>query len=129
MKWRLGLDLGTNSIGWAVLGLDRQNEVESLVGLGSRIFSDGRDPQNGEPLNEARRIARGIRKNLWRRKQRRRGLFRLLQREGLFPSTKGKAEPLKGLDPYTLRVKALDAKLKPAELARALFHLGGTARV
>ena len=47
MDWRLGLDLGTNSIGWAVLGLSKQNESlepNELINMGSRIFSDGRDP-------------------------------------------------------------------------------------
>jgi CRISPR-associated endonuclease Csn1 len=124
MKWRLGIDLGTNSIGWAVLGLDRQGEVESLADLGVRIFSDGREPKSGEPLNVERRKARGIRKNIQRRKRRRRDLFKLLRAQGLFPATAQEAETLKKLDPYELRVKALDGKLEPYELGRALFHLG-----
>lgn len=40
-KWRLGLDLGTNSIGWSVFSLDNDNEILDLVDLGVRIFSDG----------------------------------------------------------------------------------------
>ena len=46
-KYRLGLDLGTNSIGWAAiqLGEIRLGEKEEPCGLldmGVRIFPDGR---------------------------------------------------------------------------------------
>lgn len=37
MKYRLGLDLGTNSIGWAVYSLDENNEPEKLEDLGTII--------------------------------------------------------------------------------------------
>ncbi len=37
MKYRLGLDLGTNSIGWAVYSLDENNEPEKLEDLGAII--------------------------------------------------------------------------------------------
>jgi CRISPR-associated endonuclease Csn1 len=146
-KWRLGLDLGTNSIGWAVIALDSDLKPKEVIKHGPRIFSDGRDPKSGEPLAAERRLARGIRKNIRRRKQRRKTLFRLLQNENLFPKTKkeagwvsdpkgtnrpsltnGKAETacggLKAINPYEMRVKALDEKLAPFELGRALFHLG-----
>lgn len=127
MDWRLGLDLGTNSIGWAVLELENKDdsmEPIRLVDMGSRIFSDGREPKTGEPLATARRTARGIRRNIKRRKQRRRELFRQLQSDNLFPKTKAEAAKLKAINPYEMRVKALDEKLEPMELARALFHLG-----
>lgn len=124
MNWRLGLDLGTNSIGWAVIELNKNNEPTRLIDLNSRIFSDGRDPKTKEPLAVARRTARGIRKNLYRKKQRRRQLFRQLQADGLFPQKKEEAAVLKTLNPYILRIKALDFKLEPFELGRALFSLG-----
>ncbi len=49
MSWgkemrRLGLDIGTNSIGWCL------TEDDSILAIGSRIFSDGRDPQSGTSL-------------------------------------------------------------------------------
>lgn len=62
MKYRLGLDLGTNSIGWAVYSLDEDNEPEKLEDLGARIFSDGRNPKSKEPLAVERRTARGQRR-------------------------------------------------------------------
>ena len=124
MKYRLGLDLGTNSIGWAVLPLNGEGTVTGVADFNSRIFSDGREPKSGEPLALQRRLARGIRRNLRRRKQRRRALFHLLQEQGLYPKARDAAAALKSLDPYPLRVKALDEKLEPHELGRALFHLG-----
>ncbi|HAC32086.1 MAG TPA: type II CRISPR RNA-guided endonuclease Cas9 [Treponema sp.] len=123
MKYRLGLDLGTNSIGWAVYSLDYENEPQKLEDMGVRIFPDGRDPKTKEPLAVSRRIARGQRKLIYRRKLRRKATFRLLQEQGLFPKTKDETQKLKTLNPYELRVKALDEKLEPAELARVLFNL------
>jgi len=122
-NWRLGLDLGTNSIGWSVLGLDDENAPDSLIDMGVRIFSDGRDPKTKEPLAVARRTARGIRRNLHRRKQRRRKMFKLLQEMKLYPESREEAQKLKAMNPYELRAKALDTILEPKELGRALFHL------
>ncbi|WP_296031821.1 type II CRISPR RNA-guided endonuclease Cas9 [uncultured Treponema sp.] len=123
MKYRLGLDLGTNSIGWAVYSLDENNEPEKLEDLGVRIFSDGRNPNTKEPLAVERRTARGQRRIIYRRKLRRRGTFRLLQKQGLLPIKKEEAQSLKIMNPYELRIKALDEKLEPFELGRVLFNL------
>ena len=42
-RYRLGLDLGTNSIGWAAVNLDDRGNPCGVLGLGARIFPDGRD--------------------------------------------------------------------------------------
>jgi Uncharacterized protein conserved in bacteria len=39
MKKILGLDLGTNSIGWALIEIDHENKTVRILGLGSRILS------------------------------------------------------------------------------------------
>jgi CRISPR-associated endonuclease Csn1 len=39
MKRILGLDLGTNSIGWALVEIDNEKKVVTILGLGSRILS------------------------------------------------------------------------------------------
>jgi len=48
---RLALDLGTNSIGWAMLHLDMNAKPspspDVIIRAGVRIFGDGRDPQTG----------------------------------------------------------------------------------
>ena len=38
MKRILGLDLGTNSIGWALIEIDHKNGTVKIIGLGSRIL-------------------------------------------------------------------------------------------
>src|SRR5690554_3132614 len=38
MKRILGLDLGTNSIGWALIEIDHENGIVKILGLGSRIL-------------------------------------------------------------------------------------------
>ena len=123
MKYRLGLDLGTNSIGWSIYSLDEENKPINLEDLGVRIFTDGRNPKSKEPLAVERRNARGTRRIIHRRKLRRRATFRLLQTQGLFPTTKDEAKSIKLLNPYELRIKALDEKLEPFELGRVLFNL------
>lgn len=37
-KTILGLDLGTNSIGWALVGIDHKKGIVKIIGLGSRIL-------------------------------------------------------------------------------------------
>jgi CRISPR-associated endonuclease Csn1 len=39
MKKILGLDLGTNSIGWALVEIDHKNKIVRILGLGSRILT------------------------------------------------------------------------------------------
>jgi CRISPR-associated endonuclease Csn1 len=56
--------------------------------------------------------------------QRKRLLVNQLARDGLFPMTVQEREFLKIMDPYRLRKEALDRKLEPYELGRALFHIG-----
>ena len=61
IRYRLGLDLGTNSIGWALWKLDADGPA-GLQDAGVRIFSDGRNSKNGESLAVQRREARGMRR-------------------------------------------------------------------
>lgn len=122
-NYRIGLDLGTNSIGWSIFSLDKENEPLELINLGVRIFSDGRDSQK-KPLAVERRTARSQRKLIYRRKLRHKLTFRILQQQGLFPKTKEECLELKLLNPYELRIKALDEKLEAYELGRALYNLG-----
>ena len=50
IRYRLGIDLGSNSLGWAVLRLDAEDKPDYLVRIGTRIFSDGRKPKDGASL-------------------------------------------------------------------------------
>lgn len=123
MGYRLALDLGTNSIGWASLNLDEDFKTIGLVDGGVRIFSDGRVPKTGTSLAEARRDARQARRRRDRYLRRRKELMALLIEAGLMPSDEDARKGLELLDPYELRAKGLDNSLTANELGRVLFHL------
>ena len=123
MAYRLGLDLGTNSIGWCLLNLNQQREPDRLIRLGARIFPDGRKPKDGTSLAVDRRLARQMRKRRDRFLRRRGRLLDALIRHGLMPGDAAERKKLAGLDPYALRHRGLDESLALAELGRALFHL------
>ncbi len=123
VAYRLGLDLGTNSIGWCVLDLDADGKPTGVRDCGVRIFADGRDPQSGTSLATDRRMARGARRNRDRYKLRRKDLMNALVHHGLMPDDKDARKALEALDPYELRACGLDEALAPHKLGRALFHL------
>ena len=103
MAIRFGFDMGTNSIGYSVIELDSHGNTTELIDLGVRIFSDGRNPKDKQPLAVGRRIARGMRRRRDRLLQRKRLLVNQLIRDSLFPITQEEREQLKILDPYVLR--------------------------
>ena len=123
VRWRLGADLGTNSLGWAALELDEGGKPIRILAAGSRIFSDGRDPKSGASLAVDRRDARAMRRRRDRFKQRQAALLKHLTRDGLFPEDTETRGQLQKLDPFALRARALDEKLSLHELGRAIFHL------
>ncbi len=123
MKYRLGLDLGTHSIGWAVLRLDEHEHPCSIIRLGTRIFPDGRDPKSGESLAANRRLPRSQRRNRSRYLYRRKEFIGALVHCGLMPEDETARRQLQQLNPYQLRKRGLDEKLSLYELGRALFHL------
>lgn len=123
MKYRLGLDLGTNSLGWCVLELGEDGEPVSLAATGVRIFSDGRNPKDGKSLAEMRRKPRGMRRRRDRYLGRRSRLMNALVKHGLMPPSETERKALEHLDPYELRARGLGEALSPFELGRAIFHL------
>lgn len=151
LRYWLGIDAGPASIGWAVIELDDRDEPIRLQSAGARRFDAGveGDIERGrdESLSTKRRLARGPRRQTWRRQRRLYSVFRVLQRAGLFPATDSadhdarhhlltlldqqlKRELLPASDrigehvfPYRLRTLALDEPLTPFALGRALYHL------
>jgi CRISPR-associated endonuclease Csn1 len=121
--YRIGIDLGTNSLGWCVFDLTRNGKPRGIRRMGVRIFSDGRDPQSGTSLAAERRMARGQRRRRDRYLDRRTDLMKALVRCGLMPVDQTERKKLESLDPYELRTRGLDEKLSLHELGRALFHL------
>ncbi len=127
----LGLDIGTNSIGWAVLD-ENQQEV---LGSGVRIFAAGVNvdakSKAESPKNATRREKRQARRQLFRRRFRNQLLTRALQQAGMLPADKEAlarfwlTQPGQALahDPYQLRRRALTEPLTLLELGRVVFHL------
>lgn len=133
----LGLDLGTNSIGWAVVD-DQQNEIADI---GTRIFPMGvenlGDGDREMSKNAARTGARGIRRQFFRRRLRKKILLKALSENRMCPMTDADFEDWKKtkqfpsekltdwfvLNPYELRQKAVNEKISLEELGRILYHL------
>lgn len=91
MKKILGLDLGTNSIGWALVNTDENSKPCSIAGMGSRIIpmdaatlSDF-DKGNSKSQTAERTGFRGIRRIRERYLLRRERLHRVLYKIGFLP--------------------------------------------
>ncbi len=123
----LGLDLGPNSIGWALVSDDPSEAEEGrLINVGVRVFPEGVDAFDTSKevsRNEDRRLARAMRRQIRRRTRRRKYLQESLIRCGLWPSDLREQVTLYGLDPFELRARALEAKLAPYEIGRIFLHL------
>lgn len=119
---RLGLDIGTNSIGWWLYGTN-SGAINSVVDGGVRIFSDGRDPKSKGSLAVDRRLARGQRRRRDRYLRRKAALMKHMASVGLMPADPAQAKELELLDPYELRAHGLDQGLPLTHFGRAVFHL------
>ena len=123
MSITLGLDIGTASIGWALID---ENKKE-IIRTGVRIFPEGVDKtkdKSGVSKNIKRRTARGLRRQIARRARRKALVKKILIESKLLPSDSKECLLVLQNDPYFLRKKALDEKLPPYELGRVLFNLG-----
>ncbi len=127
MKYRLGLDIGSNSIGWCALKLSDTGKPVGILNSGVRILSPneeaGKDPQSKASLAADRRAARATRRRRDRFIRRRDKLMELLVEIGLMPADPEERKKLERIDPYWLRAAALNEPLPAHELGRALFHL------
>lgn len=142
----LGLDLGTNSIGWAIV--EREKDEFTLIDKGVRIFSEGVKSEKGiESSRAAERTGfRSARKLKFRRKLRKYETLKVLVLNGMCPliieevdewkKSGFKNYPLNPefikwlrtsdddqINPYVFRAKASQEKVHLLELGRALYHI------
>ncbi len=79
----LGLDLGSNSIGWSLIKIDENDNPCGIERVGVRVFEAGMEGQyeqgKEESRNKKRREARLVRRQIERRARRYRKLANLLQ--------------------------------------------------
>lgn len=148
MKKILGLDLGTNSIGWAVVSTNSEGNPQKIEGMGSRIIpmgSDKIDYEKGATItkNADRRQKRSIRRMSKRYKLRRNKLLYALSELGMLPDIfqfkngcfpeanklqelellpiKKKTLQLDSLQHYELRCKALNEQIDLKEFGTILY--------
>ena len=75
-------------------------------------------------INQERRLARSIRRQTCRRRRRKEKLkYRLIDLR-LLPDDEARLATLFRENPYALRARALEERLEPWQLGRALYHLG-----
>jgi len=119
----LGLDIGSNSIGWALLETEGK---PSIVDMGVRVFPEGVDKDTKgleKSKNATRRESRGARRSHQRRNLRKEQLLRTLQIAGLLPKGESAITSLFQKNAYELRKKGLDKKLELFEFGRILYHI------
>ena len=122
MAYVLGLDMGVSSIGWSLI--DDFNF--QIITSGSRIFQAGVNVQptgQEESKNVKRRASRQIRRQIFRKHQRRDLLLKVFQSLGWLPTHEVLLEKNWSENPYLLRQKALDEPLTLSELSRVFYHL------
>ena len=132
MKKVLGLDLGTNSIGWALVNeAQNKNETSEILKLGVRVnplsVDEKTDFEKGRPLtiNADRTLKRGARRNLQRFKLRRENLIEILLRENLINNNTLLTETGNAVTFETLafRAKAANEKIDLEAFARVLLSI------
>lgn len=151
MERILGIDTGTNSLGWAII--DKENGESKLVAKGTNIFTEGVKIEKGIESSKAseRTEYRSLRKHYWRRKIRKIRLLAVLIKHEMCPPLEGdslrqwrlkkvyptsdafmswqRTEDKEDLNPYRFRYICLTQKLDLSDtsqryiLGRALYHL------
>lgn len=132
MKRILGLDLGTTSIGWALVDeAECPEERSSIIRLGVRVnpltTDESQNYEKGKAIetNTARRDKRSARRNLQRYKLRRSALTSLLKEHGFITddtilSEQGNASTF---ETYRLRAKAVTEEISLEQFARVLLMI------
>ena len=143
----LGLDLGTNSIGWAIRDTEYKGK-EQIIDKGVRIFSEGVKSEKGiESSRAAERTGyRSARKIKYRRKLRKYETLKVLSLNGMCPLSIEEVEEWKksgfkkyplnpeflkwlrtsddeNINPYIFRDRASKQKVALFELGRAFYHI------
>ncbi len=128
----LGLDLGTTSIGWALVNeAENENEESSIIKLGVRVNPLTTDEQTnfekGKPVsvNADRTLKRSARRNLQRFKLRRENLIDILKQNSFIDDGAILAEDDKNTthQTYQLRDKSAKEEVTKEEFARILLMI------
>ena len=129
LDYRIGLDIGTNSIGWSIIELTTvQSKLDGkyrlkavgLIDAGVRMFDRAEVPKTGASLALPRRLARSSRRRLTRRSARKKAIRNLLVKEDILNQIEldhlYRTSEL--VDIWQIRVEGLERRLGRQEWAR-----------
>ncbi|MEG2599125.1 MAG: type II CRISPR RNA-guided endonuclease Cas9 [Muribaculaceae bacterium] len=132
MKKIIGLDLGTNSIGWSVVEqAENDSEKSSIIKVGVRVnpltVDEKTNFEKGKSIttNADRTLKRSMRRNLQRFKQRRENLIALLKSNHFINDNVILSETgnFTTFETYRLRAKAANQEISLEQLARVLLMI------
>jgi CRISPR-associated endonuclease Csn1 len=132
MKKILGLDLGSTSIGWALVNeAENDHERSEIIKLGVRVIPLTTDEQGnfekGKAIttNQDRTSKRSARRNLQRYKLRRKELLKVLEQSGIINRDSILTEdgPASTFQTLGLRAKAAIERIEKDELARVFISI------
>ncbi len=132
MKSVLGLDLGTSSIGWALVNeAENSEEKSSIIKLGVRVnpltVDEIQNFEKGKSIttNADRTLKRSMRRNLQRYKLRREELIRVLKESGFISEESILSENgnKTTFETYHLRAKAVTEPISLEQLSRVLLMI------
>lgn len=116
-----GFDMGTNSIGWCIQTVGSDGLTKKVLGMGSRIFDNSRDPKTHVPLSVTKRIVHSASVRRDRQIMRTKNLCKLLRKYGLLPSDE--KERVSNRNPYKLRAQAVHKQIDLFGIGRAILHI------
>lgn len=132
MKKILGLDLGTNSIGWALVHeAESDGETSSIIKLGVRVnpltVDELTNYEKGKSIttNADRTLKRSMRRNLQRYKLRRESLIEILKEHGFISNETLLSESgaRTTFETYRLRAQAATQEISLEQFARVLLMI------
>ncbi len=132
MKKILGLDLGTNSIGWAVVNeAETKDEKSSIVRIGVRVnpltVDELTNFEKGKSIttNADRTLKRSARRNLQRYKARRDNLIEVLRENNIISDSTILSENgnRTTFETYRLRAKSASEEVSLEEFAKILLMI------
>lgn len=124
MDWVLGIDVGTNSTGIALINTD----TKEIKYASANVFPKGVNPKDGVSLNEARQKLRSSRKSNRRFKERREKLENELKIHSMMPDDYNTDKIYKKgyhqtYELFKLRVDSLKKQISLKELGKILLVL------
>ncbi len=132
MKKIIGLDLGTNSIGWAIVN-EKENDSEksSIIRLGVRVnpltVDEKTNFEKGKSIttNADRRMKRSMHRNLQRYKLRRKNLIECMLENGIITEDTPLFESgnRSTFNTYRARAKAVEKEISLEDFARVLLMI------